>query len=142
MDCGTRRAASDAPRLGSAAEGAPFAFLLAVLAVSGAAALGVEVVWARMLHRILGSTALSVAAVVAGFLGGLGLGAFAAERLLPRIRRTLGAYALAEVAAAGATCVFPAIAPVFEECLLVPGGETLVVLGVACLASPWGAMFP
>lgn len=126
----------------SPAEGARFAFLLAVLAVSGAAALAVEVVWARMLHRILGSTALSVAAVVAGFLGGLGLGAWAAERLLPRIPRALGAYALAEVAAAGATCLFPALTPIFEECLLLPGGEALVVVAVACLASPWGAMFP
>lgn len=42
---------------------------------SGFAALVYQVVWARMLGLAFGSTALSTAAVVAGFMGGMGLGA-------------------------------------------------------------------
>jgi hypothetical protein len=61
---------------------------LGLLFLSGAAALGCEVVAARILHRVLGSTSYAVAGVLAGFLGGLGLGALIAEAILAR--RALG----------------------------------------------------
>lgn len=116
--------------------------LYAVLFVSGLAALGAEVVWARIAHRLLGSTALSVACVVAGFLAGLGLGAKAAESFLPRPARPLRAYAMAELAALAALLLFPLVAEAARPALALAAGDLIPLLLVAVLAAPWGAAFP
>jgi len=119
-----------------------FQLLLLLLFLSGAAALGVEVVLSRVLHRLLGSTSLAVAAVVAGFLGGMGLGAFAAERFFKRIRRPLLAYGVAEFVALGAILLFFLAIEPLGILLRLPGGEVPLVLFVVLLAMPWGAAFP
>ena len=65
--------------------------VLPVLAVflflTGVSALLEEILWARMLHRLLGGTALSIATVLAGFLGGIAVGGFLAERWTARRER-------------------------------------------------------
>jgi spermidine synthase len=54
---------------------------MALMFLSGAAALGYEVVWMRMLSRAFGITVHAVAALVALYMAGLALGAFAGTRL-------------------------------------------------------------
>ncbi|HVR73230.1 MAG TPA: hypothetical protein VMT52_02820 [Planctomycetota bacterium] len=114
----------------------------ALLFVSGAAALGVEVVAARILQRLLGSTSLAVACVLAGFLGGMGLGAYIGQRILRRVERPLHAYGLAELAALLVTLLFTLLAEEAGVLLGLPFGDGLVFLLVLILAVPWGAAFP
>ena len=59
-------------------------YLLAFL--SGIAALMYEITWAKMLALALGSTTLAAAAVIAAFMGGMGLGARAYALVLRRER--------------------------------------------------------
>jgi spermidine synthase len=54
---------------------------MALMALSGAAALAYEAVWMRMLSRAFGVTVYAVAALVAVYMAGLALGAFAGTRL-------------------------------------------------------------
>lgn len=116
--------------------------LLCFFAISGVAAVAAEVVWARILYRVLGSTAVSVATVLAGFLGGMGLGAFVAERLRPRLDRPLRAYAITEFLAAVATILATALLEGSSSWLTLPGGEVGVLLLVVVASSPIGATLP
>jgi spermidine synthase len=64
-----RTADADAPR---AARGAWPAY--AAIGLSGAAALGAEVLWTRMLSLLLGGTVYTFSIILAAFLAGLGIG--------------------------------------------------------------------
>ncbi len=68
-----------------------------MFALSGAAALGFEVLWARQLARVLGGSTTSVAFVVALFMGGMGAGYAWGGRLAPRLKRPVMAYGIAEI---------------------------------------------
>ncbi len=123
--------------------------------VSGAAGLLYEVVWAKQLAYLLGSSLHAVAAVVASFLGGLALGA----RFLgvPLARRGQGArtYALLElgVAALG-LLLLPALRasdPLVGQLYRALGGETagfgaarlgLVLVALLPPAALMGATLP
>ena len=50
------------------------------LVLSGAGALAVEVLWQRMLARLLGGSTAGTTAVLAAYMGGLALGAALAGR--------------------------------------------------------------
>ena len=120
---------------------------LGLLFLSGAAALGCEVVAARILHRVLGSTSYAVAGVLAGFLGGLGLGALVAEAILARRaarsrRAALKAYAACEFAALCGALLVLASSPALSALVALPGGDVWIIAGVVLLAIPWGASFP
>jgi len=83
-------------------------FLPAVLAVftaSGFAGLIYESIWSHYLKLFLGHAAYAQTLVLAIFMGGMALGAWAASRLSPRLRDLLLAYALIE-AAIGVTSLF------------------------------------
>lgn len=67
---------------------------------SGVAALVYEVAWARMLALTFGSTTIAAAAVVAGFLGGMGIGASRFHRVRGANTRPLLVYAWIELAIA------------------------------------------
>jgi len=67
---------------------------------SGVAALVYEVAWARMLALTFGSTTIAAAAVVAGFLGGMGIGASRFHRVRGAAARPLLVYAWIELAIA------------------------------------------
>ncbi|MCZ6642007.1 MAG: hypothetical protein O7F71_10560, partial [Gammaproteobacteria bacterium] len=71
--------------------------LLVCAGLSGAAGLIYEIVWSRQLLLAYGSTTYSTAAVLAGFIGGLALGALLVARLHRRIRRPLTVYMGIEV---------------------------------------------
>src|SRR3981189_50751 len=72
--------------------------LIPIVAASGFAGLGYEIVWARELSLALGSEMVAVLGAVAGFFGGLALGAFALDRPIRRARSPRGAYAALEAA--------------------------------------------
>jgi len=64
--------------------------------VSGAAALMLQVLWARLLGHVLGASALAVSTVLTVFMGGLALGSFWGGRWACRIRRPYLAFATLE----------------------------------------------
>jgi len=59
------------------------------IALSGACALGAEVVWTRLMGMLLGNTVYVFSIILAVFLIGLALGSGAASVLLPRLRPRL-----------------------------------------------------
>ncbi len=72
-------------------------WLYAIFFASGISGLMYEVVWVRMLTRILGSTSYATSTVLAVFMAGLGLGSFLCGRFIDRVRRPLIWYAALEI---------------------------------------------
>ena len=62
-------------------------------AFSGLAALIYQTAWTRQFALVFGTSELAVATVLAAYMGGLALGAWLAERWLPRITRPVLTYA-------------------------------------------------
>ena len=119
-----------------------FLILSLLFFASGAAVLGLELVWARQLQRLMGSSAWAVSGVLCGFLGGMGAGAFVAERVLRRGGSPLRLYASAEFLAAGTALLFSFVLPRLGDIFLWPGGDFLLVLAVAVAVAPAGATLP
>ena len=76
--------------------------VVALFFLSGALALVYQVVWARMMTHIFGSTALAVGTVLAGFMAGLALGSWVAGRIADRTANCLRLYAWLEIGIAAA----------------------------------------
>lgn len=72
-------------------------FVAVLFAVSGAAGLAYEIIWFKQFSQVWGSSALSLAIVVACFLFGLGLGARLIGGRADRFARPLRAFALCEL---------------------------------------------
>lgn len=70
--------------------------LLPIVTASGFAGLGYEIVWTRQLSLALGTEMMAVLGVIAGFFGGLALGAFALDRPIRRSRSPWRVYATLE----------------------------------------------
>ncbi len=64
---------------------------------SGAAALVYEVVWFQMLQMVVGSTAVSLAVVLATYMGGMCIGSLLLPRKIGQGRHPLRVYALIEL---------------------------------------------
>ena len=76
--------------------------------LSGIAALIYQTAWTRQFAIVFGTSELAVATVLAAYMGGLALGAWLAERFLPRVTRPVMTYALLELGiAAGAVFAVP-----------------------------------
>jgi len=87
------------PAAGAGPDDAPFARLvLALLFVSGTVALVYQSLWVRQLSLILGSTTYAIGTVLAAFMAGLGVGAYALGRQADRSRNLLRLYATIELA--------------------------------------------
>lgn len=128
--------------------------LYATIALSGAAALGAEVVWTRLLGLLLGATVYTFSIILAVFLFGLGIGSATAAFLLRstiRPRVALGACQILLTAAIAWTAAMLAFSlpwwPVNP--LLSPGpGYTFQIDLVRSMwailpaALLWGASFP
>jgi spermidine synthase len=74
--------------------------LLLAFVLSGAAALGYEILWTRLLSLALGSETLGVLGVLAGFFGGLAAGSALLHARVRRSARPARLFAVLEVAAA------------------------------------------
>ncbi|UWU74000.1 spermidine synthase [Bradyrhizobium huanghuaihaiense] len=70
--------------------------LVPIVTASGFAGLGYEIVWTRQLSLALGTEMMAVLGVIAGFFGGLALGAFALDRLIRRATSPWRVYAVLE----------------------------------------------
>ena len=79
------------------ATGATLFLLCACFVLSGLAALIYQTAWTRQFAIVFGTSELAVATVLAAYMGGLALGAFLAERFLPRVTRPVLTYALLEL---------------------------------------------
>jgi len=76
-------------------------FILTCFFLSGLAGLIYEVLWVRMIDKVIGSAPFAVAAVLAVFMGGLSLGSYLAGRRIDRIpekKDLLSLYGKLEVA--------------------------------------------
>jgi spermidine synthase len=71
--------------------------LMPIVAASGFAGLGYEIVWTRQLSLALGTEMMAVLGAVAGLFAGLALGAFALDRPIRRARSPRTVYAALEV---------------------------------------------
>lgn len=85
---------------------------------SGFSGLIYEVVWARLLERVMGASVYSITTVLTVYMAGLGLGSFLAGRIVDRRSDSLRLYGLLE-GAIGISCVLvPALlvllAPVYR----------------------------
>ncbi len=118
-----------------------FLLLCCLLFLTGGAAVGVEVVWAGMLRRVLGSTSFALAAVLAGFLLGMGCGGYLGERRLQSIERPLRAYGVCEIIAACASLFLTALLSMLSNWHGVVA-TPLALLGPAAATIPLGATFP
>src|SRR5216683_5802236 len=99
-ECDSMANVSSLPELTSAAprvvpKGVP-QWLCLLFFLSGISGLMYEVVWVRMLTRILGSTVYATSTVLAAFMAGLAIGSFVIGRFIDRSRRPLLWYAVLE----------------------------------------------
>lgn len=83
------------------------AALLLAFFLSGAAALGYELLWTRLLALSLGSETLGVLATLAGFFGGMALGAAALHRRAETTRDPVRLFIVLELVAAGFALASP-----------------------------------
>ncbi len=70
--------------------------VIALFLVSGATSLVYEIVWARHLQLVFGTSQLAISTVLAAFMAGLALGGLAAARWAQRVTRPLLAYGILE----------------------------------------------
>jgi spermidine synthase len=70
--------------------------LVPIVAASGFAGLGYEIVWTRQLSLVLGTEMMAVLGAVAGFFAGLALGAFALDGPIRRAKSPRTVYAVLE----------------------------------------------
>jgi spermidine synthase len=82
----------------SASSGGFYPLLLCLFIGSGLAALIYEIVWFQLLEFVIGSTAASLAVLLATFMGGMCLGSLAFPRLIPASIHPLRIYAVMELA--------------------------------------------
>src|SRR5690606_12562258 len=64
--------------------------------LSGFSSLVFEVIWARMLTQVFGTTSFAISTLLTAFMSGLALGSVIGGRYAARIRNPLRAYALIE----------------------------------------------
>lgn len=98
---------------------------------SGICGLIYEVVWLRMLARIMGVTIYATSTVVAAFMAGLALGSFLLGRYIDKRKDPLRVYALLELLI-GATALFVPIIfslalPFYRYVYEISGGSQLLI---------------
>ncbi len=131
------------------------AIVCVVIALSGFAALGAEVVWTRLLSLLFGSTVYTFAIILAVFLAGLGIGSTVAARWVKRTSRPLYWLAVAQLAIVClgpyANFVITRVVPYWERPSVVETQDVFAVFAhdtlrtaLAVLPSTffWGASFP
>src|SRR3989304_6308211 len=85
-------------------------FVLICFFVSGMTGLIYEVLWTRMIVKIIGGAPFAVSIVLTVFMAGLGVGSFLASRTVDRVKepkRLVRLYGLLELAVAAYCLVLP-----------------------------------
>jgi hypothetical protein len=83
-----------------------------IFVASGAAALIYEVVWFHLLRLVIGASALSVAIVLASFMGGMFIGSLFFARFVRDERHPLQVYAFLELGIGACGLLMPLVLPV------------------------------
>ncbi|MFL6579017.1 MAG: spermidine synthase, partial [Povalibacter sp.] len=96
---------ADAPTASDARPLASTPLALALMLMSGFAALGYQIVWTQQSALWLGHEAAAVLAVITAFFGGIALGAFFLGTLIRRSSRPAVWYAVCETLIAAWACV-------------------------------------
>jgi spermidine synthase len=89
--------------------------LLWMFLASGCAALIYEVVWLHLLRLVIGASALSVAIVLASFMGGMFVGSFGFAKWVPRTRNPLRVYAALELGIGVCGLLMPLVLPAMRS---------------------------
>jgi spermidine synthase len=125
--------------------------LLFLFLGSGCAALIYELVWFHVLRLVIGSSSISIAALLVSFMGGMGLGSVALPRFVPRTWHPLRVYAGLELAIGAIGLILLAALPAVQTVYVAAvgygmGGVLLrAAVCVACLLPPtilMGATLP
>ena len=125
--------------------------LLGLFLGSGCAALIYELVWFHVLRLVIGSSSISIAALLVSFMGGMGLGSVALPRLVPRSWHPLKVYAGLELLIGVIGLILLVALPRVQTVYLAAVGYGLggvllrAVVCVACLLPPtilMGATLP
>ena len=85
--------------------------------LSGLTGLIYEILWTRMIVKVVGTAPFAVSIILTVFMGGLGLGSFFASRMIDRVEEPPGLlriYALLELAIGGYGILLPGLIIVFE----------------------------
>jgi spermidine synthase len=82
-------------------------WLLLAVVLSGAVALGYEMMWTRLLSLVVGGELLGILGVLAGFFGGMAIGAFSLSKRAARSKSPLKVFFLLE----GAIALYGLISP-------------------------------
>ena len=112
--------------------------LLALFFLSGAAGLIYEVVWARLMSDVVGSTAVSMSVVFSVFLAGLAVGSWVFGRSAVRGHRALALYAVMElgIALSALATTWGMYAAGSTVSTWLPGSEAFVAsLGLSTLVT-------
>jgi spermidine synthase len=114
--------------------------------LSGAAALLYQVVWVRSLTLVFGGSHLAVTVVLAVFMGGLALGAYAAGTFVDRVGRPLRVYGVLELGVAASAVVFVGLMKIYPA-VYVPlargrDDATLYLLAIRTLFSLVALLVP
>jgi spermidine synthase len=94
-----------------------FTLILACFFISGLTGLTYEILWTRMIVKIIGSSAFAVSIVLTVFMGGLGLGSYLAGRTIDRVKLALklvGIYGLLELGIGCYGLVLPLLLAAFK----------------------------
>ena len=106
----------------------------ALLFLSGACALIYQVAWFRELRLIFGASTASSAAVLAVFMGGLGIGGMRLGKRADASPNPLAMYARLELAVASAAAATPALVWLANTVYIASGGSgSLGVAGATVL---------
>jgi spermidine synthase len=113
--------------------------VLLLFFASGSSGLMYQVVWLRMLARLLGVTIHATATVVAAFMAGLALGSYLLGRVVDRRKDPLRVYAVLELLIGAAAILVPILLwlsrPVYQAVYAASGGSEALTAGVRVVLS-------
>jgi spermidine synthase len=93
------------------------------LFLSGATALVYELVWSKYLANVLGNSGQAHAVVLATFMGGLALGAYAFGRTADKVKNPLAMYGLLELGVGLYALIFPSVLSMLSSAYLAVAGS-------------------
>jgi spermidine synthase len=121
--------------------------IVLLFAGSGCAALIYQIVWLQLLQLVIGSSAVSMAVLLAAFMGGMCIGSALAPSLIDARRHPLRVYAVLELAIGVCGLALLFSVPVVHALYAKTGGGITVraIVAMACLLPPtimMGATLP
>lgn len=94
-----------------------FVLILSCFFISGLTGLIYQILWVRMIVKIIGSAPFAVTIVLTVFMGGLGLGSYLAGRVIDRVKRPLKLvriYGLLELCVGAYGLLLPLLLDIFQ----------------------------